>query len=464
MRNGGKKFRHELKYYINYNDYISVRNRIKYVLKLDQNADESGEYFIRSLYYDDIYDSALYEKNFGVNIRKKYRIRIYNMSDEVIKLERKNKVGQYVCKESATISRKEYDEIINGDYKSLVSSKHPLKRDFYWEIKNKILAPKVIVDYDREAYVGKISETRITFDKNLRVSYTDNNIFNENIATQTIIAMPKMIMEVKFNEFLPESVRKMICIDAEDLSAISKYVFCRVQKIIYKWRGNMDKSLTFQDIFKKSFTQVDHFGKIPISQVVICLIITAIVASFIFYIYKDTFRGVVYSYSYNISLFVMSLLTSLIVLTISSNVALSLGMVGALSIVRFRTAIKDPMDVMYMFWAITVGIACGAKIYSVAILGSLLVGLAIKLLTNYKVKNNTYMFIIHYEEKINEKLIVTLQEVQYFIKSKSITRGVTEMALEVKVKNNNTAFVNEISEMEGVIDASLVRYNGDYAE
>ncbi len=160
----------------------------------------------------------------------------------------------------------------------------------------------------------------------------------------------------------------------------------------------------------------------------------------------------------------MSLLTSLIVLTISSNVALSLGMVGALSIVRFRTAIKDPMDVMYMFWAITVGIACGAKIYSVAILGSLLVGLAIKLLTNYKVKNNTYMFIIHYEEKINEKLIVTLQEVQYFIKSKSITRGVTEMALEVKVKNNNTAFVNEISEMEGVIDASLVRYNGDYAE
>nr|WP_307890027.1 VTC domain-containing protein [Clostridium botulinum] len=125
MRNGGKKFRHELKYYINYNDYISVRNRIKYVLKLDQNADESGEYFIRSLYYDDIYDSALYEKNFGVNIRKKYRIRIYNMSDEVIKLERKNKVGQYVCKESATISRKEYDEIINGDYKSLVSSKHP---------------------------------------------------------------------------------------------------------------------------------------------------------------------------------------------------------------------------------------------------------------------------------------------------------------------------------------------------
>ncbi|EJP6472389.1 polyphosphate polymerase domain-containing protein [Clostridium botulinum] len=230
MRHGGKKFRHELKYYINYNDYIAVRNRIKYVLKPDRNADERGEYFIRSLYYDDVYDSALYEKNFGVNIRKKYRIRIYNMSDKVIKLERKNKVGQYICKESVTISRKEYDDIINGNYKSLSSSKHHLKRDFYWEIKNKILSPKVIVDYDREAYIGKISETRVTFDKNLRVSYTDNNIFNKNIATQTIIAMPKMIMEVKFNEFLPESVRKMICIDAKDLSAISKYVFCRVQK------------------------------------------------------------------------------------------------------------------------------------------------------------------------------------------------------------------------------------------
>lgn len=226
----------------------------------------------------------------------------------------------------------------------------------------------------------------------------------------------------------------------------------------------MDKSLTFQDIFKKSFTQVEHFGKIPVSEVVLCLIITSIVASFIFYIYKDTFRGVVYSYSYNISLIVMSLLTSLIVLTISSNVALSLGMVGALSIVRFRTAIKDPMDIMYMFWSITVGIACGAKIYSVAILGSLFVGLAIKLLTNYKVKNNTYMFIIHYEERVNEKLIIALEKVQYFIKSKSITKGVTEMAVEVKVKNNNTVFVNEISEIEGVIDASLVGYNGDYAE
>ncbi|NFV11569.1 DUF4956 domain-containing protein [Clostridium sporogenes] len=240
--------------------------------------------------------------------------------------------------------------------------------------------------------------------------------------------------------------------------------FVECKKTIYEWRGKMDKNLTFQDIFKKSFTQVDHFGKIPISQVVLCLIITAIAASFIFYIYKDTFRGVVYSYTYNIALVIMSLLTSLIVLTISSNVALSLGMVGALSIVRFRTAIKDPMDVMYMFWAITVGIACGAKIYSVAILGSIFVGLAIKLLTNYKVKNNTYMFIIHYEERVNEKLIISLQKVQYFIKSKSITKGVTEMAVEVKVKNNNTTFVNEISEMEGVIDASLVRYNGDYAE
>ncbi|EJO5347338.1 DUF4956 domain-containing protein [Clostridium botulinum] len=226
----------------------------------------------------------------------------------------------------------------------------------------------------------------------------------------------------------------------------------------------MNKSLTFQDIFKKSFTKVDYFGKIPVSQVVLCLIITLIAAAFIFYIYKDTFRGVVYSYSYNISLVIMSLLTSLIVLTISSNVALSLGMVGALSIVRFRTAIKDPMDVMYMFWSITVGIACGAKIYSIAILGSFFVGLVIKILTNYKIKNNTYMFIIHYEERVSEKLAIALDKVQYFIKSKSITRGVTEMAIEVKVKNNNIVFVNEISEMEGVIDASLVTYNGDYAE
>lgn len=225
-----KKFRHELKYYINFNDYIAIRNRIKHVLPLDPNANEHGEYLIRSLYFDDIYDTALFEKDFGVNVRNKYRIRIYNLDDKVIKLERKNKVGQYVCKDAVRISREEYDQIMAGNYDCLRSSDNFLKKDFYWAIKNKLLAPKVIVDYEREAYVGNLSETRITFDKNLRSAYTDNNIFNKNIATQSIITMPMLIMEVKFNEFLPEVVQKMVAVDAKDLSAISKYVYCRVAK------------------------------------------------------------------------------------------------------------------------------------------------------------------------------------------------------------------------------------------
>jgi uncharacterized membrane protein YhiD involved in acid resistance len=226
----------------------------------------------------------------------------------------------------------------------------------------------------------------------------------------------------------------------------------------------MESSLTFQDVLKNSFTQMDSIGKIPISQVIICLFVTFAVSVFVFFIYKHTFKGVIYSYTYNLSLIIMSLLTSLVVITISSNVALSLGMVGALSIVRFRTALKDPMDIMYMFWAITVGIACGAKIYTVAVFGSLFIGLIILLFTNYKVKNKTYMFIIHYEEAAYEKMKTILERTNYLLKSKSTSRGVTEMAVEIKVKNNNTVFVSEISQIEGVVDASLVSYNGDYAE
>ncbi|MBC8061240.1 MAG: polyphosphate polymerase domain-containing protein [Clostridiaceae bacterium] len=230
MGHTARKFRHELKYYINYNDYIAVRNRIKHVLKLDSNANEQGEYFIRSLYFDDIYDSALFEKNFGVNLRNKYRIRIYNMSDKSIKLERKSKVGQYVNKEAVNISREEYENILQGKFTFLDAADSLLKKDLFMTMKNKLLIPKVIVDYDREAYVGNISDVRITFDKNVRVAFSSNDIFNPNIATKIIFPMPMMIMEVKFNEFLPDIVKKMISMDAKDMSAISKYVFCRVQK------------------------------------------------------------------------------------------------------------------------------------------------------------------------------------------------------------------------------------------
>lgn len=229
MENTKKKFRHELKYFINYDDYIILKTRLSRVLTLDENANEEGEYFIRSLYFDDIYDSALFEKNFGVNERKKYRIRIYNYSDKSIKLERKSKVGKYVCKESDKLTRQEYESIMKNDYQHLFKSGNYVRDDFFLNIRNKVLRPKVIVDYDREAYISSISDIRITFDKNLRVAYTGNDIFDKSLATQCIIKMPRLIMEVKYNEFLPYHVRCMLDVSSE-LSAISKYVFCRVQK------------------------------------------------------------------------------------------------------------------------------------------------------------------------------------------------------------------------------------------
>ncbi|MBC8061239.1 MAG: DUF4956 domain-containing protein [Clostridiaceae bacterium] len=226
----------------------------------------------------------------------------------------------------------------------------------------------------------------------------------------------------------------------------------------------MDKSLNFQDILKKGFSNLDTFQKIPTSEVMICLVFTLIAGLFIFFIYKYTFKGVVYSYAYNVSLLMMCMLTSLIVLTISSNVALSLGMVGALSIVRFRTALKDPMDIMFMFWAITVGIASGAKVYSVSIFGSLFVGLIILIMTNYKIKSRTYMLIIHFEEEAKDNVKIILEGMKYVTKGKTVAKGITELSVEVKVKSNNSSFVNEISQIPGVMDASLISYNGDYAE
>lgn len=226
----------------------------------------------------------------------------------------------------------------------------------------------------------------------------------------------------------------------------------------------MDKYLNFNDIFKKGFLKVDMFEKIPASQVLLCMTMTLVVAIFIFYIYKYTFRGVVYSYTFNVSLVIMCLLTALIILTISSNVVLSLGMVGALSIVRFRTALKDPMDIMFMFWAISIGIASGAGIYSVSIVGSLFTGVVILIMANHKVKERKYMLIIHFNDEAYDKVRVILQKLKYILKSKTITKNMVEMTVEVKVKGANTAFVNELSEISGVVDASLVTYNGDYAD
>lgn len=225
----------------------------------------------------------------------------------------------------------------------------------------------------------------------------------------------------------------------------------------------VDTQYNFNDIIKNSFSKLETFNPVSILDILLSLFLAFLVGIFIHWMYRKTFRGVVYSHNFNITLVLMTIITSLIIMTISTNIVLSLGMVGALSIVRFRTAIKDPLDIVYMFWAISAGIATGAKVYSVAIIGSLFIGLVLFLLTKQKPTKYTYLLIIRYEEDAYLAVKKELSKTKHFVKSKIVKHGVTELTVELKLKIDNTAFVNEISVLEGVKDVSLVHYNGDYA-
>jgi len=147
-----KTLRHELKYYINYKEYIGLQKRLSRILQTDRHSDENGNYHIRSLYFDDVFNSALYEKNYGIFRRQKFRIRIYNKSSSVIKMERKRKYDKYICKESASLTPAEYQKILDGDIDFLAGSTNEVITDFLVKTKTKLLKPKVIVDYIREAY------------------------------------------------------------------------------------------------------------------------------------------------------------------------------------------------------------------------------------------------------------------------------------------------------------------------
>ncbi|MDD2649381.1 MAG: polyphosphate polymerase domain-containing protein, partial [Eubacteriales bacterium] len=161
-------FRHEQKYFINMQDAALLRARLLPVIKKDEHAGEKGEYWIRSLYFDDCRSSAYEEKDMGIMSRKKYRIRVYECSDKIIRLERKNKVGPYINKQSAPLTRDETEKILAGDYEFMRDSGHQLLREFYFECISNIMRPRVIVDYDREPFVLTEGDVRITFDKHIR--------------------------------------------------------------------------------------------------------------------------------------------------------------------------------------------------------------------------------------------------------------------------------------------------------
>ncbi|WP_406603195.1 DUF4956 domain-containing protein [Neobacillus dielmonensis] len=205
------------------------------------------------------------------------------------------------------------------------------------------------------------------------------------------------------------------------------------------------------------------FGDIPLQNIILGMLIAFVIGLFIFYIYKKTFRGVVYSHNFNVTLILMTMITTLIIMTISTNVVLSLGMVGALSIVRFRTAIKDPLDVIFMFWAISGGITTGAGVYSLAIIGSILIGLVMFIMTRKRGKDSIYLLVIHHDEAATDSIKYQLAKIKHSLKSKIVRNDITELTVELKIKGDNTAFVHQLSSVEGVKDVSLINYNGDYA-
>jgi len=230
-----KKLRHELKFYINLSEYEILREKLKFILKKDRFSVDDNGYHIRSLYFDNALDNDLYEKSYGIFKRKKFRIRIYNKSDNVIKLEKKNRYGEMINKESLTITKDEYEKILSWDYDFLLDKEDPLARDYYLFLRSEHMSPKIIVDYIREAYIGDIEDVRVTFDKCLSAGLNSIDLFDENMVTTETLTFPIMIMEVKFNSYLPDYIRDILQLDSHHRSAISKYVICReANKFFYK--------------------------------------------------------------------------------------------------------------------------------------------------------------------------------------------------------------------------------------
>lgn len=219
----------------------------------------------------------------------------------------------------------------------------------------------------------------------------------------------------------------------------------------------------FKDLFKKSALELESFNQVSLIEIAVGILIAFALGMFIYWTYYKTFRGVVYSHNYNITFVIMTMLTALIIMTISTNIVLSLGMVGALSIVRFRTAVKDPMDIMYTFWGVTAGIATGAKLYPIAIIGSLAISGVLFLLAKKRGKDAPYLLIIQHEQRAGDEVKAILRRMKHVLKSKTVRKDMVEMTVEMRLKDDNTMFVTELSEIEGVKDVSLMSYNGDYA-
>lgn len=224
MKNNG--YRHELKYLIDETQQALMRLKMRHLLEPDSHA-ENGRYLIRSLYFDDLWNSAHSEKEDGILLRKKYRIRIYNYSDQVIRLERKKKYGAYILKESAPLTREQVEMILAGEYGFLLKRPQPLCREFYVECVCNGMRPRTIADYDREPWIQPEGSVRITFDTDVRAAVGGFDIFDPTLAVLPVLEPHKLVLEVKFTEFLPGILRDILPPDAAECTAVSKYDLCR---------------------------------------------------------------------------------------------------------------------------------------------------------------------------------------------------------------------------------------------
>ena len=217
----------------------------------------------------------------------------------------------------------------------------------------------------------------------------------------------------------------------------------------------MDLSTTLREIFNFSTNQV-----LPL---LVTVVLAFVIGLFVYLIYRLTFSGVIYSKTFNMSLVMLTMVTTMVILIMSNNVKLSLGMVGALSIVRFRTAIKDPIDTVFMFWAIGEGIALGAGFVLAAIVGAVLIGIFMLILASSKKKASLpYLLILHYEERASKQIKSMVAQIPYArVKSKTVQREGVELAVELRIRSSETGFVDKVLRVDGVLDATLIAHQGD---
>ena len=221
--------------------------------------------------------------------------------------------------------------------------------------------------------------------------------------------------------------------------------------------------MTFNDIFKSSF--LENVTSVSLLDMTMALLLAFALGLFIYFVYKKTFAGVMYSSSFGVTLIALTMITTLVILAVTSNVVLSLGMVGALSIARFRTAIKEPLDIAFLFWSIAVGIVLAAGLIPLAVFGSAVIGVVLLVFVNKKSHTNPYIVVLQcedHESEVRAKDYLDQKTKRCVVKSKSAQKGLIELNLEIRLRDDNTDFINELADLPQVKSAVLVSYNGDY--